>query len=193
MARAAAPPCWCNEPAGRQMMFGGTGQAAVPGDLTAWENAGAAAVEFALLLPFFVLILVGTFDLWYLIYTASRLTAAVSAGALYAADNAAMVSTSPATLQGIIQDVVANANGANWAISAVDVNNSDTAHCYCPTGSPGSWTWGAAMACGNACSSGGVAGQFVTITASHTFSPLFPTVGLTDNNTVTRSAMVETQ
>jgi Flp pilus assembly protein TadG len=123
------------------MTFGGTGRAAVPGVLTAWEHAGAAAVEFALFLPFFVLILAGTFDLWYLIYTASQLTAAVSAGALYAADNATMVSTSPATLQVIIQDVVANANGANWATSAVDVNNGDTAHCYCPTGSPGSWTW----------------------------------------------------
>jgi hypothetical protein len=33
----------------------------------------------------------------------------------------------------------------------------------------------------------------VTITASHSLSPLFPTFGLTDNSTISRSAMVETQ
>ena len=157
------------------------------------ENAGAVAVEFALFLPFFLLVFAGTLDLWYLIYTASQLTSAVSAGALYAANNATLVSTSPSTLQGNIQRIVANANGTSWATSSVNVNNGDAAHCFCPTGSPGSWTWGTAVACNRACSSGGVAGQYVTITANHTLAPLFPTFGLTDNSTISRSAMVETQ
>jgi Flp pilus assembly protein TadG len=157
------------------------------------ENAGTAAVELALFLPFFVLILLGTFDLWYLIYTASQLAAAVHAGALYAANNATLMSTSPATLQAKVQGVVANVNGARWAVSTVNVNNGDATHCYCPTGSPGNWSWGAVVACGTACSSGGVAGKFVTITANHTLSALFPTFGLSNNSVISRSAMVETQ
>jgi len=161
--------------------------------LGASENAGAAAVEFALFLPFFMLILAGTVDLGYLTYMASQLTAAVSAGSLYAAKNGALVSTSPGTLGGNIQTVVANANGTSWATSIVNVNNGDATHCYCPTGSRGNWTWGATMTCGGACTDGGVAGQFVTITASHTVSPLFPTFGLTYDGTISRSAMVETQ
>jgi Flp pilus assembly protein TadG len=174
------------------MMFG-DGARAVRRIVMGLENAGAAAVEFAFFLPFFVLVLAGTSDLWYLIYTASQLSAAVSAGTLYAANNATLVATSPATLQGNIQRIVANVNGTSWATSTVVVNNGDATHCYCPTGSPGNWTWGAAMACGDACSRGGTAGQFVTITASHPLSPLFPTFGLTDNSTISRSALVETQ
>jgi Flp pilus assembly protein TadG len=171
-------------------MFGGAGR--IPRILTTGENAGAAAVEFAIFLPFFVLIIAGTFDLWYLIYSASQLTSAVSAGALYAANNATLASTSAATLQSNTQSIVANANGTNWATSTVDVNNGDVTHCYCPTGSPGSWNWGSTITCGTACS-GGVAGQFVSITATRTFSPLIPTFGLTENSTISRSAMVETQ
>jgi len=168
---------------------------AVAGTLMAWEDAGAAAVEFALFLPFFVLLVAGTFDLSYLIYSASQLSAALNAGALYAANQQTLLSTSPLTLQSKIQSVVENANGASWATSTVNVNNNgDATHCYCPTGSPGSWTWGTTMACGIgiACTGGGVAGQFVAITASRALSPLFPTFGLTDNN-ISRSAIVETR
>jgi Flp pilus assembly protein TadG len=173
-------------------MFGGAVRA-VARRVMAGENSGVVAVEFSLFVPFFVLIVAGTVDLWYLTYTASELTAAVSAGSLYAANNATLVSTSPATLQSNTQTIVANANGSSWATSTVNVNNGDATHCYCPTGSPGSWTWGAAITCGNPCASGGVAGQFVTITASHTLSPLFSTFGLTYNGTISRSAMAETK
>jgi TadE-like protein len=173
------------------MMFGGTGR--IPRILTAAENAGAAVVEFALFLPFFVLIIAGTFDLWYLIYSASQLTSAVSAGALYAANNATLASTSAATLESNIQSIVANANGTNWATSTVDVNNGDVTHCFCPTGSLGSWLWGSTITCGTVCSRGGVAGQFVVITATRTFSPLIPTFGLTENSAIRRRAMVQTQ
>ena len=174
------------------MIFGGV-ISAVAGCLKAAEDSGAAAVEFALFLPFFLLVLAGTVDLGYLTYTASELSAAVSAGSLYAANNGALVATSPDTLSGNIQAIVANANGTGWATSAVNINNGDPTHCYCPTGPLGNWTWGSAMTCGGVCSGGGVAGQFVTITASHTVSPVFPTLGLTYNGTVSRSAIIETQ
>ena len=155
------------------------------------KNAGTAAVEFALLFSLFTMIAAGTIDYGYLIYAASELTAAVSAGAQYAEINRTMVGSNP-TLAADISSVVNNANGPSWATSRVDVNN-DTTGCYCPTGSPGNWSWGSAVACGSACGGGGVAGQFVTITASHTVLPLFPTYNLTYDGTISRSAIVETQ
>jgi Flp pilus assembly protein TadG len=162
--------------------------------LTARENAGTATVEFALFASLFVIIVAGTADFGYWIYTASGLTAAVSAGSQYAENNAATVASNPSGLATDISTVVNNANGMGWATSTINVNNgNDTTGCYCPTGSPGSWTWGSAAACGSACAGGGVAGQFVTITASHTVSPLFPTYNLTYNGTISRSAIVETQ
>jgi Flp pilus assembly protein TadG len=160
--------------------------------LTALGDAGAAAVEFAIFVPAFMIILGGTIDLGYLTYTASALTAAVSAGSQYAENNAAMVASNPSGLATSVSTAVANASGPNWATSVVNVNNNTT-NCYCPSGSPGNWTWGAAVACGNACPSGGFAGQFVTITASRTVSPLFPSYGLVFNDTLSRSAIVETQ
>jgi Flp pilus assembly protein TadG len=174
-------------------MFGGA-LGTVSRILKAGENAGVAAVEFALFVSLFTIIVAGTADFGYLIYVSSQLTAAVSAGSQYAEVNAAMVSSNPSGLATNISTVVANANGQNWATSTVNVNNgSNTTNCYCPTGSPGNWTWGTAVTCGSACAGGGVAGQFVTITASRTVSPLFPTFGLTYNGTITRSAIVETQ
>jgi Flp pilus assembly protein TadG len=174
------------------IMFGAAVRA-VARSISAWENSGAAAVEFALFVPFFMLVIAGTFNLWYLTYTGSKLTAAVSAGSLYAANNAALVSISPSALQSNIETIVASTNGPSWAVSTVNVNNGDGTHCYCPTGGPGSWNWGAAVACGDPCASGGVAGQFVTIMASRALSPLFPNFGLTYSGTISRSALVETK
>lgn len=161
--------------------------------LTAKRDAGTAAVEFALLASLFMIIVAGTADFGYWIYAASELTAAVSAGSQYAANNGAMVATDPSGLATAISSVVNNANGAGWATSTVNVNNGSSTICYCPSGTPGNWTWGSAVAC--ACAGGGVAGQFVTITASpsSTVSAAFPTFYLTYSGTMSRSAIVEAQ
>ncbi len=159
------------------------------------ETAGAVAVEFAIFVSLFLMIVAATIDYGFWIFTASELTAAVSAGSQYAVNNAAMVSSSPATLQSDIGTVVDNAVGTAWATSTVNVNNGgDKTGCYCPTGSPGSWTWGTAVTCGSTCAGGStvVAGQFVTITASPSASvpALFPTYGLTYTGTISRGALV---
>lgn len=167
-------------PRGSRRMFGDA-LGALWRILTERENFGAAAVEFAIFVPVFVAIVAGTVDLGYLMYTASELTAAVSAGAQYAETNP----TDPG-LAAKISAVVES--GRSGATSTVNVNNG-TNNCYCPTGPPGNWTWGTAK-CSEICpGAGGVAGKFVTITASRTVSPLFPTFGLT---TISRSAIVET-
>jgi Flp pilus assembly protein TadG len=161
--------------------------------LTARGNFGSAAVEFAIFVPVFMVIVAGTADFGYWIYAASELTAAVSAGSQYAEINGPMVAKNPSLLATNISNVINNANGTGWATSTVSVNNGSSTSCYCPTGTPGSWNWGSAVACGSACADGGVAGQFVTITASYTVSPLFSTYNLTYNGAISRSAIVETQ
>jgi Flp pilus assembly protein TadG len=162
--------------------------------LAAREDAGVAAIEFAIYGTVFLMIVAATVDIGLLLFTQSELDAAVSAGAEYAANSAALVASNPSGLNTNISEIVNNANGTGWATSTVNVNNgNDSTGCYCPTGTPGNWTWGSTVTCGSACSGGGVGGQFVTITASTTISPMFPTFGFVQSGTISRSALVETQ
>ena len=129
-----------------------------------------------------------------LLYTDFQLDTAVNAGGQYAVNNAAMVGSNPSTLNTEISNIVNNLNGTGWATSTVNVNNSnDTTGCYCPSGSPGSWSWGTTVTCGSSCTGGGIGGQFVTITANRSVSLLFPTFGFVQNGTISRSVLVETQ
>lgn len=156
-------------------------------------NEGVVAIEFAIFATIFLIILAGTVDVGILMYTASQLDAAVSAGAQYAEDNAALVASNPSGLSGSIATLVESLNGTNSA--PVNVNNgNDSTGCYCPTGTPTkNWSWGSTQTCGAACTGGGIAGQFVTIIAKQNVSPLFPTFGFVQNGTLSRSAVVETQ
>jgi Flp pilus assembly protein TadG len=163
---------------------------------TAQENAGVAAIEFAITGMVFLMIVAATVDIGLLLFTQSELDAAVSAGAEYAANSAAVVASNPSGLSTSISHIVNNVNGSAWATSTVNVNNgNDSTHCYCPTGTPGNWTWGSTVTCGSTCTGGGVGGQFVTITASSSssFSPLFPGFGFVASGAISRSALVETQ
>lgn len=163
--------------------------------LSARENAGVAAIEFAFLTTVLMTILAGIIDVGRLLYTEFELDTAVSAGAQYALNNASMVGSSPGTLSSNISSIVDNLNGSGWATSTVNVNNSDDAtHCYCPSGSPGNWTWGSTVSCGSACASGtGVGGQFVTIVANRSITPIISYFGFVKSGEVSRSVIVETE
>jgi hypothetical protein len=181
--------------------------------ILAAENSGVAAIEFALVAMVFLVILAGTVDLGMLIYTEEQLGAALAAGAEYAEANAGSVSNNGSNLATEIANIVANVNGSGWASSSVCVNNSapnsapsgssttsPTTSCsgpagesYCPQGSPGNWSWGNSAIAGSACASGGIAGQFVAITASRAVSPLFPAFGFVQNGTISQSVLVETE
>lgn len=175
--------------------------------------SGLAAIEFAMLAPFFLLLLVGMIDLGGFIYTSNRLETAVAAGAQYAANNAASVNaTNGATLARSVATVVESEVNSAWANDTIDVNNGPTEsarngtlttgdlssglnanNCWCPTGSPPNWSWGSSATCGSSCPSGGVAGKFVSITASVTYTPLLAAFGLIRNNTLTQNAMIQVQ
>jgi Flp pilus assembly protein TadG len=177
------------------------------------DRRGIAAVEFALVTPIFCLLLAGIVDLGGALFTKFRLDSAITAGANFAQVNAGNVNSSNGqTLANNIATIVETSQGSSWADDGVIVNNGPAATvaggtatpsgtatsadvCYCPTGAPGGFTWGSAVTCGNACpgTNTGYAGKFVTITASHSYSPIFSSYGIVQNNTISASAAVQVQ
>jgi Flp pilus assembly protein TadG len=170
-----------------------------------------AAIEFAFVMPVFLILLIGVVDFGMALVDDYRLDQAVAAGAEYAAVNAGDVnSTSGATLASDIATAVEDANGTASANDVVVVNDGPTEtitsgtgtasgtasnanNCYCPTGSPPNWTWGSSATCGSSCTGGGLAGKFVTITATAAYTPLIGFYNLIGTSTLQQSAVVETQ
>ncbi|HEX3667024.1 MAG TPA: TadE/TadG family type IV pilus assembly protein [Rhizomicrobium sp.] len=177
-----------------------------------WRSrSGVAAIEFAFLMPVFLILFVGIVDLGMMLVQDYRLDQAVAAGEEYAAVNGSSVnSTNGASLASSIATAVENANGTAWANDVVVVNNgpsvtvasgtatsggtaSNADSCYCPTGSPPNWTWGSAATCGSSCSGGSTAGKFVTITATASYTPLLGLYRFINSGTLRQSAVVQTQ
>jgi len=179
----------------------------------AGDRRGVAAVELALLTPVFCLLLAGVVDLGGALYTKFKLNAAVTAGANYAQINASNVnSTGGAALATNIATIVETSQGSGWADDGVVVNNGPTTSvtggtpansgtaanadaCYCPTGTVSAFAWGSSVTCGNACpgSNTGYAGKFVTITATKTYTPIFSSYGIVQNDTITATSVVQVQ
>jgi Flp pilus assembly protein TadG len=176
------------------------------------DNQGVAAVEFALILPVFGVLLAGVVDLGNVLYTRFRLDSAVAAAADYVEVNASSVSsTGGATLASNAATIAQSSQGSGWANASVIINNGPSStissgnttvggtaanadSCYCPTYTTGNTTWGGAVSCGSACpTTSTTAGKFVTITASRTYTPVFSTYGIVQNGTISSSATVETQ
>ena len=174
-------------------------------------NSGIAAVEFAFIVPVFLVLFAGVADISQMLYAYYRIDQAVAAGAQYAVLNAANVtSTSGASLATSIATVVENANGTAWTDDAVVVNNgpavtvtsgtavsSGTAanadSYYCMTGSQMSWAWGTGYSTQTNCTGGGTAGKYVTITASYNYVPLVGIYHMFTNQTLSQGAAVRVQ
>lgn len=184
-----------------------------PGWVRQLGNRGTAALEFGLLAPVLIVVLAGVVDLGNAMLTRIRLESAIAAGATYAllpANIALVNSTSGAVLAANIATIVTNTNQGRAPDATVVVNNGPSVTVtggtqtpggtasyanlfYCPTGSPPSWTWGNAVSAGATCSSGGSAGQFLTITASYSYTPLFPLYSFVQNGTMTVGTAVQIQ
>jgi Flp pilus assembly protein TadG len=175
-----------------------------------------AAIEFALVVPVFILLLAGTIDLASAVYTWTRLQSALAVGANYALLKQSMVNSANAqSLADTIASLVSTSNAGNAANVTVDVNhgivatltvgsavsNSGSAtnadSCYCPSGAAGdNWTWGSTFNCSPApaCTTGSTtAGKFVMITASYTFTPMFSGYQFVSSGTMSASAGVQVQ
>lgn len=172
---------------------------------------GTSAVEFGLLAPIFFLLFAAVVDLGGTIYTRLLVESAVSAGANFALVNQGNVSsTNGASLAASIGTIVAGSVGGTLASGKVVVNNGPTVtvtngvagssgvatnadSCYCPSGLPGAWSWGTAVTCGAACTGGGIAGKFVTLVVSQTYTPFFSNYAIVQNGTITATAIVQAQ
>jgi Flp pilus assembly protein TadG len=180
--------------------------------LRAWRDRRAiAAVEFALLAPMFCLMLAAAADFGGVLYTKFCLESAVSAASNYALLNASSVSsTGGAGLASKLAAIIAGAHVTGWANGTIVVDNGPTATansgtivasgtasnadlCYCPTGSGANISWGSSQACSTTCASGGLAGKFVQIVATRTYTPMFSAFGIVKNGAITASAVAETK
>jgi Flp pilus assembly protein TadG len=139
-------------------------------------TGGTAAVEFAIIVPLLLAMLVPTIDLGMGLYQQQQVQAAAQAGVQYAL-TAGYNSTA-------IQNAVTSATG----LSSITASPAPAQSCGCPSGSTIS-----AATCGSACSSGIQAGQYVTVNAAATYSPLlsYPTLGSSVNLTATAIVRIQ--
>ncbi|WP_019904580.1 TadE/TadG family type IV pilus assembly protein [Methylobacterium sp. 77] len=137
---------------------------------------GLAAVEFALIMPVFLLITVAIVDIGHAFYMKLRIVNATTAAALYAQMNGQSLTSSTlgAFLSRVQAVAVASADLPEPPVVTVLFNNaSDAANLngfYCLSGFPAVWTGtgSASGTCGGSVSSG----KFVTITISASTSTL---------------------
>jgi Flp pilus assembly protein TadG len=161
-----------------------------------WRRDGTAAVELALISPLLLGLLTSIIDYSRVYHQELQLSAAVASAAQYALLNGTAINSgNAASLAATISGIVANSNGAAWAGATVSVNNgaANANSCWCPTGSLANWSWGAATACGSSCAGGTLAGKFVTIAATRSFSAIFGNYGIISSATLHQSVLVQAQ
>lgn len=139
-------------------------------------EVGQAIVEFALLVPLFLLILLGTVELGRRCYVAIETDSAARAAAEYGAQSLVTAADNAGMLQAAQQDAPELTN--------LTVTSS-TEVCQCST------TPGTNITCATAPSScGGRVLVFVQVNTSDQYTPLFPYGGAVSPITVTGRAMV---
>jgi Flp pilus assembly protein TadG len=135
-------------------------------------NAGAAAVELALLAPAFVSLLVGVADFSMAYHDQLQLSSALAAGAEYAFTKGQTESGS--TLSTDVTNFVTSVSPISLTSVTASYNNGLSASsCYCVHGSTPSYTLSAA--CGTTCldGSGSTSGKYISIFASFTYTAIF--------------------
>jgi Flp pilus assembly protein TadG len=85
------------------------------------DERGAAAVEFALVLPILVVLAFGIIDFGRLLYTYNNLTSAVREGARFAAVQTEANVDDVALVQGRVSDYIASFGGDSVATSQIEV------------------------------------------------------------------------
>jgi Flp pilus assembly protein TadG len=136
-------------------------------------ESGTAAIEFALFLPFLLLLLTGVVELGFSAYEAMQVSNAVEAGALYAAANTATFSAA--------NTATATTSGAALppGLNSLTATPAPSTFCGCPSAAGTVSNQGApAPLCATtfptACS-GGVAGTYVRVNASLNHKAILPT------------------
>jgi TadE-like protein len=134
-----------------------------------WSEPGTAAIEFALFLPFLVLLLTGIVELGFSAYEAMQVSNAVEAGALYAAASAAKAfsaaNIATATTSGAVLPP---------GLNSLTATPPPTQFCGCPNAAGSISNLGAPPCSTTACS-GVAAGTYVQVNASLNHMAILPT------------------
>lgn len=143
------------------------------------SQAGQTILELALLLPLFLLLVMGVFDIGKYMYVYILVGNAARAGAAYGTQNLAL-SADTAGIQQAAQNDYQN----NGGISALSVGSSFSCGCD----SAGSVTGAACTGTGAGTCASGHWVVTLTVTTSGTFNPLFGIPGVPASVSVTRTA-----
>ncbi|MCB8875907.1 TadE/TadG family type IV pilus assembly protein [Acidisoma silvae] len=143
------------------------------------RRSGVAAVEFALCLPLLMIMMGGITDLSLEMRSKMLLATGVSNAASEAI--ATKGSATAATLQTLVTDS-SGLTGVTTTVSALAYE--------CASGTPATLK---ASSSGSTCTSGGTAGEYQTITAKYTYTPLMPAFSAVVKTALTETATVQVQ
>lgn len=148
--------------------------------------------------PIFLLVIAGIVDVGGALVARSDISAAVSAGSNFLLVNAPRVSSTPEEVAHqaavIVGDWLPASGTAHITINggltvkysdgklSTSGNRVSAIQCFCSQGVGSSMTLGSPLECGKPCGSGGYAGRYVQISASHNYSPLFGGFGMMPRN-----------
>jgi Flp pilus assembly protein TadG len=120
-------------------------------------SRAVAAIEFAILAPLLILMLVSAVDLGFGIYRRMQVQNAAQAGASYA------------MLHGYLPNSISSAVTSATALSGITASPGPSEYCGCPS------TSGITSApCSSTCPDGAVAGTYVTVSAEATYNTILP-------------------
>lgn len=150
---------------------------------------GVVAVEFAITVPILMFFLGAVTDFGIVYYIKGGLSSVIAAGSAYAMvvdqKNGGVAETD-------IQTAMQGAATQSLPGFSITVSASDPTQCYCPSGSAPAQM--STASCGSTCSSGGVAGKYVQLTASTTYNAMLPTYSMLAGSTsLSKSAWVPLQ
>ncbi|HWE07518.1 MAG TPA: TadE/TadG family type IV pilus assembly protein [Rhizomicrobium sp.] len=146
----------------------------------AQSNQGLAALEFALLAPVLMALLVGLLDFGLAFQRQLQVNAAAQAGASYAVINGFDVT-------GITNIVTAGSSG-------IQASPAPTQVCGCPGATSGITTSSPSTPpCTGKCPDGSTAGVYVSANALLSYSTLLPWPGITNPLSLSSTEMVRTQ
>jgi Flp pilus assembly protein TadG len=140
------------------------------------DERGNAAIEFAIVLPMLMTMVVGTVDYGIAMTQQMEVQHAAQAGAEFAA------------LHGFDSSQISNAVSNATALSGLSVSPAPTQACGCPSGSTIS-----SVSCTDTCTSGATAGTYVTVSAQATYTTILPYPGIPNSFTLTGQSVVRIQ
>ena len=137
---------------------------------------GNIAIEFALVAPILLLVLVGTVDFGLACYYRM------------ATQHAAQIGAEHAALHGFDAAAIGTAMRNATAVGTVAANPPPAQSCGCVSG-----IGFAGQVCGTTCPDGGTAGNYVTVTAELVYTTILPYPGIPESFTFSEASFIRVQ